>query len=805
MASLEMNQTPATTTTGQDSSSSVHKSVPSPTAPSASTTKSGKIGLDTDSAAVSPAHKNLKRAPEQSPTKLKTLAPKSLFTESVEYIPLPKISKKKAHQNHVIRPILPKPYIYGQKLSSPTKTAAMMLKKRATLVCQHRSPVKILPKRPSIETLPVPPTFSRVFTRSQGSKGKVNVPPKQQDSPPKENVQVELAPDNSVETGSGTGEIVVDSGPAIQAQGEVEEIEKDEDQMQLEDLMAACTTIRYDPKKSTQSQESDIKSKTQKRKDICLSLLEEDILETDPKKDERDTEYAKDYFNRVKHVLQDDPDRFHQFLTILHEMNKGNSNPATLYGDIAAILHDHQDLVEDFASFLLSHQAVECGCFGSYFQYQQLREFLRKLEIYCEKTSTPFQRTLKVLSKWLTLNQEADGNAIPFKERVSASLKNVPGILDELFDYFLDGQLPDSQSDEFEEVDLEAANIVSGFEEITLPACKQTNNTRLCACHCHQDVEDRRLHRRTRHCFLCSLKLYNGMPVLRMSKREYRPLTVIYPHEEREKLKKAKREAAQLALAKAKAQRSGSKKDKSKSSSQKGNSKRLSVKRKQRRRVSKPRKPKSVPEDKNSDMKDDCNTEGGDLGSGPKIRCGEKTEDPHDFVTQKSSYKPTGLDLKVKDTLSVPDKHRVSQPDSSNCMTQSLPVSDSLSAFDAHPENSASENTQQSSSLEASGGHTDLDPHASQQQPKAFNNKQEGKSKCSLDKKASRSVKTSPRAEGLEQSLWTEDWDKQILLVAADDGVTETSVLKMRSLIPEKSLHELTVRAKQLLDFTKHL
>ena len=52
-----------------------------------------------------------------------------------------------------------------------------------------------------------------------------------------------------------------------------------------------------------------------------------------------------------------------------------------LYAEISSLLHDHQDLVDDFATFLLAHQAVECGCFVAYIQYQQLREFFRKLEV----------------------------------------------------------------------------------------------------------------------------------------------------------------------------------------------------------------------------------------------------------------------------------------------------------------------------------------------------------------------------------------------------------------------------------------
>ena len=137
---------------------------------------SGMMSCNVKDSRVSQGNKN-KRPAEESPTKLRTLAPKSLFTEKVEYIPLPKISKRKAHETDLkqaVRPILPKPYMFKSKGSSPTKTAALMLKRKATLVCQRMSPVKALTKRPSFESVPPPPTFSRVFTRSQGNKGNLH-------------------------------------------------------------------------------------------------------------------------------------------------------------------------------------------------------------------------------------------------------------------------------------------------------------------------------------------------------------------------------------------------------------------------------------------------------------------------------------------------------------------------------------------------------------------------------------------------------------------------------------------------------
>lgn len=52
-----------------------------------------------------------------------------------------------------------------------------------------------------------------------------------------------------------------------------------------------------------------------------------------------------------------------------------------LYADIVLLLSDHQQLVEDFAGFLLSFQALECQCFTSSHQINQIRRFLRQIEV----------------------------------------------------------------------------------------------------------------------------------------------------------------------------------------------------------------------------------------------------------------------------------------------------------------------------------------------------------------------------------------------------------------------------------------
>ena len=195
------------------------------------------------------------------------------------------------------------------------------------------------------------------------------------------------------------------------------------------------------------------------------------------------------------------------------------------------------------------------------------------------------------------------------------------------------------------------------------------------------------------------------MPILKMSKYEYQPLLVIYPHEEREKLKKAKREAAQLALAKAKAQKSGNRKNKAKGSSQK--SKRLTIKRKPRRRLPKRRKERMRPfvEKIPSDLKADiiteyinhactktnvkeCSNETVNLQSESHTyysSCKSMSSDTQDYF-QHSACDIGKIDEKVADNVTLIDERKPPILDcSSISMNSSPPLSSTLSLLNAPP------------------------------------------------------------------------------------------------------------------------
>ena len=119
-----------------------------------------------------------------SPQKFKHIAPKALSPaqqNAPPYVPLPKISPKRKELNRQVRHILPKAFMFESKTPSPTKTAALVLSKKAKQHHSHRSPVKLLPKPPHFESTTVNRisdlTPSKVITRSQTGriKGKIQL------------------------------------------------------------------------------------------------------------------------------------------------------------------------------------------------------------------------------------------------------------------------------------------------------------------------------------------------------------------------------------------------------------------------------------------------------------------------------------------------------------------------------------------------------------------------------------------------------------------------------------------------------
>ena len=52
-----------------------------------------------------------------------------------------------------------------------------------------------------------------------------------------------------------------------------------------------------------------------------------------------------------------------------------------LYHEITGLLSDFPELQDDFSSFLLPYQAIQCGVYMSHKEFTQARTFLSKIEV----------------------------------------------------------------------------------------------------------------------------------------------------------------------------------------------------------------------------------------------------------------------------------------------------------------------------------------------------------------------------------------------------------------------------------------
>ncbi|XP_078390237.1 GON-4-like protein isoform X2 [Cetorhinus maximus] len=94
-----------------------------------------------------------------------------------------------------------------------------------------------------------------------------------------------------------------------------------------------------------------------------LLLYDEDILNNDPLREQKDMAFAQAYLSKVREALQDVPGKYEEFLRILYdfETNPDQRTAVDLYGDLCDIIQDWPQLLKDFAAFLLPEQALQCG------------------------------------------------------------------------------------------------------------------------------------------------------------------------------------------------------------------------------------------------------------------------------------------------------------------------------------------------------------------------------------------------------------------------------------------------------------
>ncbi|KAM6330992.1 GON-4-like protein isoform 4-T4 [Alca torda] len=201
-----------------------------------------------------------------------------------------------------------------------------------------------------------------------------------------------------------------------------------------------------------------------------LLLYDEDILERDPLREQKDLAFAQAYLTRVREALQHVPGKYEDFLRVIYEfeISTDKRTAVDLYSTLQKLLHDWPQLLTDFAAFLLPEQALECGLFEEQQAFEKSRKFLRQLEICFAENPAHHQKIIKVLQSCADcLPQEI----AELKTQMWQLLKGHDHLQDE-FSIFFDHLRPSaSRMGDFEEINWteEKEYEFDGFEEVSLP------------------------------------------------------------------------------------------------------------------------------------------------------------------------------------------------------------------------------------------------------------------------------------------------------------------------------------------------
>ncbi|KAH9370059.1 hypothetical protein HPB48_001936 [Haemaphysalis longicornis] len=323
--------------------------------------------------------------------------------------------------------------------------------------------------------------------------------------------------------------------------------EAEDNEGDLAALMAASSTILR--RKQALSRK---RSRQQKDAEASLPLLAPGLLDSDPLKEDRESQFTQQYLTRVQEALKDDHIRHAKFLCLLNSAQCNSTSPVQLYKKVAELLHDHQDLVDDFVGFLLPEQALECGKLLQYLNFTKIRLFLRKLEVrehpWCffntwgtcfelhviiDSVSPTIFSVLQPLLRGQShlmdeLQQLIPSQGVPDRQATREHYLTVAETTkSRLMEDFEEVTLPDEEDDEEEEEGEGAAAAAVGSpggggssscEELTLSPPRDAPGTLQCPCSCHQRSPDPRYLSRARHCTRCGIKFLGGRVFLQTGK-----------------------------------------------------------------------------------------------------------------------------------------------------------------------------------------------------------------------------------------------------------------------------------------------
>lgn len=107
--------------------------------------------------------------------------------------------------------------------------------------------------------------------------------------------------------------------------------------------------------------------------------------------------YAQAYFDKARERL--DSQDYHMLLEILNNFTERTNNISHLYKQVEAILGEkHQDLMEEFLTFLTPAQAKDVGKLIPYYMLSNMSLFLRKLEIYFKEQPAQLRKIYRSLT-----------------------------------------------------------------------------------------------------------------------------------------------------------------------------------------------------------------------------------------------------------------------------------------------------------------------------------------------------------------------------------------------------------------------
>ncbi|KAM4690044.1 GON-4-like protein [Rhinophrynus dorsalis] len=219
------------------------------------------------------------------------------------------------------------------------------------------------------------------------------------------------------------------------------------------------------------------RARTSKDTSKLLLLYDENILNKDPLREQKDMAFAQSYLNRVREALQCVPGKYEHFLNLIYQFEESRQKRTAvdLYESLRDLLREWPQLLKDFAAFLLPEQALECGLFEEQQAFDKSRKFLRQLEICFNENPAQHQKIIKVLQSCAECPLQEMSK---LKAQMWQLLRGHNHLQEEFSLFFDQLRPPASRLGEFEVVNWteDKEYMFDGFEEVMLPHVEEDDD-----------------------------------------------------------------------------------------------------------------------------------------------------------------------------------------------------------------------------------------------------------------------------------------------------------------------------------------